>query len=75
MKKRFCKEDDLLPGRPALSELNGTAYGTTMQPSIRVDAESLALKFLQLGWFVDRFEQWEKAFGVELLVQGIDESN
>lgn len=50
----------LLSGGLVLGQLNGTANGASMKPSIGVDTKDFTGVLLDLGWLLDRFEQRQK---------------
>lgn len=48
----------------AQAKLNSTAKGSAMEPPVGVDAEYLALAFLELGGFLYRFEKRQQPWGM-----------
>ncbi len=50
-----------LAGRFALGQLDGTGYGTSVEPAVAVDAEGFAGILFEFGRTMDGFEQREEA--------------
>ena len=57
---------NLLAGWLALSQVNGASDGTSMKPSVTVDAQSLARVLSEFGRALDGFQQGEKAVDTHL---------
>ena len=52
----------MLPGRLAFGQLDGTGYGTPMEPAIGIDSQCLACKVPEMGMLLDALQKREQSW-------------